>query len=113
MSEQEKPKRKQVEREYIIELLDGTKRVQTETNLSSAKWRAEQNYPGQVKDVRRADGIERKHDPRYPDRTRNERTKDREEGYTAMAARFGYPSKSAVLTALLNGEAVVVKVEKE
>ena len=54
MSEQEKKTRKQVEREYIIELLDGTKRVQTETNLRSAKQRAEQNYPGKVKDVRRA-----------------------------------------------------------
>jgi len=54
MSEETKPKRKQVEREYIIEMLDGTKRVQTETNLRSAKRRAEQNYPGQVSSVRRA-----------------------------------------------------------
>jgi hypothetical protein len=55
----------------------------------------------------------RKHDPRYPDRTRNERTKRREADIKAMAERFGYPNKSALLTALLSGEITIVKVEKE
>ena len=112
MSEETKPKRKQVEREYIIELLDGTMYTVTTNSLNRAKHSAWKAYPGKVKDVRRSDGKGRKHDSSYPDRTRNDRTQSREADIKSMAERFGYPNKSALLTALLSGENTIVKAEK-
>lgn len=43
---------------------------------------------------------------------RNERTKVREDKITAKAMEFGFASKSAMLTAIIEGKAIVVKVEK-
>ena len=57
MSEQEKKQRKQVEREYIIELLDGTTETVTTTSLLKAKKHAWVMYSQNLKDVRRADGV--------------------------------------------------------
>ena len=54
MSEQEKPKRKQVKREYIIDLRDGRQiKLQIE-NLRTAKTYAAAEYGGLVSSVRRA-----------------------------------------------------------
>lgn len=41
---------------------------------------------------------------------RNKRTHAREERITAKALEFGFVSKSAMLTAIIDGKAVVVKV---
>lgn len=46
----------------------------------------------------------RKHNPEWADNTRNERTRKREATLTEKLAAAGWPSKSAFLTAIINGE---------
>lgn len=56
---------------------------------------------------------EQKYNPKWKDATRNQRTKEREAAILGMCQKFGYPNKSALLTALIKGDAIVVKVKEK
>lgn len=50
--------------------------------------------------------------PAQSTQRRNERTRKREALLTARAIEFGFASKSAMLTAIASGAAIVTKVDK-
>ena len=110
MTEQEKKPRKQVEREYIIEMMDGTTEILTFTNLRSAKKYAWVMH-SDVKDVRRADGVVSKPwDSKWNDGTRKQRQQDRRNNLSAIAQAAGFASWDDLATAATKG--VYIEINK-
>lgn len=111
MSEQEKPKRrKQVEREYIIELLDGTTETIIHTSLLGAKKYARVMH-NDVKDVRRADGVVSKPwDSKWNDNTRKQRQQDRRDNLSIIAQVAGFASWDDLATAATKG--IYIEINK-
>ena len=110
MSEETKPKRKQVEREYIIELLDGTIETITHTSLLGAKKYARVMH-NDVKDVRRADGVVSKPwNPAWNDNTRKQRQQDRRNNLSVIAQAAGFASWDDLATAA--GRGIYIEINK-
>ena len=111
MSEQEKKPRKQVEREYIIELLDGTTETVTTTSLLKAKKHAWVMYSQNLKDVRRADGVvSNPWNPAWNDGTRKQRQQDRRNNLSAIAQAAGFASWDDLATAATKG--IYIEINK-
>jgi hypothetical protein len=110
VTEQEKKTRKQVEREYIIEMLDGTTETITHTSLRSAKKYAWVMH-NDVKDVRRADGVVSKPwDSKWNDNTRKQRQQDRRNNLSVIAQAAGFASWDDLATAA--GRGVYIEINK-
>lgn len=54
----------------------------------------------------------RKHDPKWKDNTRTQRSTKRKEELQAAAERDGFKSWSEAITAWKNGEAILVRKDK-
>lgn len=104
-------KRKKVEHEYVVELLDGTTRTVTTTDLRKAKKHAWVMYHDEVKDVRRADGIvSNPWNPAWTDGTRKQRQQNRRTNLNTVAEAAGFASWDDLATAATKG--VYIEINK-